>query len=132
MAERLKHHQQHAACWMETELLQQQLKASQEKTGWAEEMEAEWRWLTQECQELWLSRSCRQLVRTQEEHERLLQAAVEQAEGLEHNLRSAEAVLAEKAAQLKDTQAQLSRNKLLIEDLHEENRGFAMACRQLC
>lgn len=40
----------------------------------------------------------------QEEHERLLQAAVEQAEGLEHNLRSAEAVLAERAAQLKDAQ----------------------------
>ncbi|KFV50741.1 Ninein-like, partial [Gavia stellata] len=69
----------------------------------------------------------KQLVRTQEERERLLQAAVEQAEGLEHNLRSAEAVLAERAAQLKDTQAQLSRNKLLIEDLCEENRGFAMA-----
>ncbi|NWU73652.1 NINL protein, partial [Pterocles burchelli] len=71
--------------------------------------------------------ACRQLVRTQEEHKRLLQAAVEQAEGLEHNLRSAKAVLAERAAQLKDTQAQLSRSKLLIEDLCEENRGFAMA-----
>ncbi|NXT17756.1 NINL protein, partial [Syrrhaptes paradoxus] len=71
--------------------------------------------------------ACRQLARTQEEHERLLQAAVEQAEGLEHNLRSAKAVLAERAAQLKDTQAQLSRSKLLIEDLCEENRGFAMA-----
>lgn len=40
-AARLEHHQQHAACWMEMELLQQQLKASQEKvtviqlvTGW--------------------------------------------------------------------------------------------------
>ncbi|KAM4680560.1 uncharacterized protein AAGF69_001645 isoform 3-T7 [Amazona ochrocephala] len=31
MAARLEHHQQHAACWMEMELLQQQLKASQEK-----------------------------------------------------------------------------------------------------
>ncbi|NXC13180.1 NINL protein, partial [Corythaeola cristata] len=71
--------------------------------------------------------TCRQLVRTQEEHERLLRAAVEQAEGLEHSLRSAEAVLAEKAAQLKDAQAQLSRNKLWIEELHEENRGFAKA-----
>ncbi|KFU83698.1 Ninein-like, partial [Chaetura pelagica] len=71
--------------------------------------------------------TCRQLVRTQEEHERLLQAAVEQAEGLEHNLRTAEAALAEKAAQLKDAQAQLSRNKLLIEDLREENRGLAVA-----
>ncbi|NXY73886.1 NINL protein, partial [Glareola pratincola] len=71
--------------------------------------------------------TCRQLVRTQEEHERLLQAAVEQTEGLEHNLRSAEAVLAERAAQLKDTQVQLSRNKLLIKDLREENRGFAVA-----
>ncbi|NXQ89410.1 NINL protein, partial [Nyctibius grandis] len=71
--------------------------------------------------------TCRQLVRTQEEHERLLQAAVEQAEVLEDNLRSAEAVIAERAAQLKDAQAQLSRNKLLIEDLREENRGFAMA-----
>ncbi|KFM04535.1 Ninein-like, partial [Aptenodytes forsteri] len=69
----------------------------------------------------------RQLVRTQEEHERLLQAAVKQAEGLEHNLRSAKAVLAEKVAQLKDVQAQLSRNKQLIEDLREENRGFSMA-----
>ncbi|NXL64144.1 NINL protein, partial [Chordeiles acutipennis] len=69
----------------------------------------------------------RQLVRTQEEHERLLRAAVEQAEGLEHNLSSAEAVLAERAAQLKDAQAQLSKNRMLIEDLREENRGFAMA-----
>ncbi|XP_057252904.1 uncharacterized protein LOC130592511 isoform X2 [Pezoporus wallicus] len=31
MTARLEHHQQHAACWMEMELLQQQLKASQEK-----------------------------------------------------------------------------------------------------
>uniref|UniRef100_A0A8B9CGJ4 Ninein like n=1 Tax=Anser brachyrhynchus TaxID=132585 RepID=A0A8B9CGJ4_9AVES len=69
----------------------------------------------------------RQLVRTQEEHERLLQAAMEQAEGLERELRSAEAVLADRAAHLKDAQAQLSRNKLLIEDLRKENRGFAMA-----
>ncbi|NXW51015.1 NINL protein, partial [Nyctiprogne leucopyga] len=71
--------------------------------------------------------TCRQLVRTQEEHEHLLRAAVEQAEGLEHNLSSAEAVLAERVAQLKDAQAQLFKNKLLIEDLREENRGFAMA-----
>ncbi|NWZ24423.1 NINL protein, partial [Asarcornis scutulata] len=69
----------------------------------------------------------RQLLRTQEEHERLLQAAMEQAEGLESELRSAEAVLADRAAHLKDTQAQLSRNKLLIAELREENRGFAMA-----
>ncbi|XP_050171906.1 ninein-like protein isoform X5 [Myiozetetes cayanensis] len=92
-AARLEHHQKHAACWMEMELLQQQLKASQEKV----------------------------------EHEHLLQAAVEQAEGLEHSLRSAEAVLAERAARLRDAQAQLSRNKLLIEDLRGENRGFAVA-----
>ncbi|NXJ70879.1 NINL protein, partial [Rostratula benghalensis] len=65
--------------------------------------------------------ACRQLVRTQEEHEPLLQRGVEQ------NLRSAEAVLAKRAAQLKDTQAQLSRNKLLVKDLYEENRGFAIA-----
>ncbi|NWW46059.1 NINL protein, partial [Pedionomus torquatus] len=63
----------------------------------------------------------RQLIRTQEEHEHLLQA------GMEHSVRSAETVLAERAAQLKDTQAQLSRNELLIRDLREENRGFAMA-----
>ncbi|XP_068531614.1 ninein-like protein isoform X2 [Anas acuta] len=69
----------------------------------------------------------RQLLRTQEEHERLLQVAMEQAEGLESELRSAEAVLADRAAHLKDTQAQLSRNKLLIAELREENRGFAMA-----
>ncbi|XP_042739182.1 ninein-like protein isoform X2 [Lagopus leucura] len=98
--------------------------------------------------------ACRQLVRTQgecwdlvgcihylgqlnitsgfcfvlkKEHERLLQAAVEQAEGLQCDLRSAEAALADGAARLKDAQAQLCRNKLLIKDLHEENRGFAMA-----
>ncbi|NXN28231.1 NINL protein, partial [Nycticryphes semicollaris] len=65
--------------------------------------------------------TCRQLVSTQEEREPLLQT------GVEHNLRSAEAVLAKRAAQLKDTQALLSRNKLLIKDLCEENRGFAMA-----
>ncbi|NXY49185.1 NINL protein, partial [Ceuthmochares aereus] len=70
---------------------------------------------------------CRQLVRTQEEHQCLLQAAVEQAEGLEHNLRSADAVLADKAAHLENAQAQLSRNKQLIKDLREENRVFAMA-----
>ncbi|KFV46303.1 Ninein-like, partial [Tyto alba] len=71
--------------------------------------------------------TCRQLVRTQEEHERLLQAAVEQAEGLEDSLRSAEALLAERAARLEDAQAQLSRNKLLMENLCEENRGFVLA-----
>ncbi|XP_064914976.1 ninein-like protein isoform X5 [Columba livia] len=31
IAARLEHHQQHAACWMEMEMLQQQLKASQKK-----------------------------------------------------------------------------------------------------
>ncbi|XP_042682904.1 ninein-like protein isoform X4 [Centrocercus urophasianus] len=71
--------------------------------------------------------ACRQLVRTQKEHERLLQAAVEQAEGLQCDLRSAEAALADGAARLKDAQAQLCRNKRLIKDLCEENRGFAMA-----
>ncbi|KFP89173.1 Ninein-like, partial [Acanthisitta chloris] len=71
--------------------------------------------------------TCRQLVRTQEKHEHLLQAAVEHAEGLEHNLKSAEAVLAERVAQLRVAQDQISRNKLLIEDLCGENRGFAMA-----
>ncbi|XP_009331988.1 PREDICTED: ninein-like protein [Pygoscelis adeliae] len=163
-ATRLEHHQQHAACWMEMELLRQQLKASQEKlleakaslslaqtrhalqlqqakvqmnnmvpkkqfeqlqTGLREEQ-----CKAQQLQEnlhRQAEQTCRQLVRTQEEHERLLQAAVKQAEGLEHNLRSAEAVLAEKVAQLEDVQAQLSRNKLLIEDLREENRGFSMA-----
>lgn len=40
----------------------------------------------------------------QEEHEQLLQAAVEQAEGLEQSLRNAEALLAERAAQLRDAQ----------------------------
>ncbi|NXD20782.1 NINL protein, partial [Spelaeornis formosus] len=71
--------------------------------------------------------TCRQLVRSQEEHELLLQAAVEQAEGLEQSLRNAEAVLAERAAQLRDAQVQLCRNKLLIEELRGENRRFAMA-----
>ncbi|NWH73960.1 NINL protein, partial [Piaya cayana] len=71
--------------------------------------------------------ACEQLVRVQEEHQCLLQAAVEQAEGLEHNLRTADAVLADKAAQLDDAQTQLSRNKQLIKDLREENRVFAMA-----
>lgn len=33
IAARLEHHQQHAACWMEMEMLQQQLKASQKKVG---------------------------------------------------------------------------------------------------
>ncbi|XP_049673777.1 ninein-like protein isoform X6 [Accipiter gentilis] len=164
MAARLQHHQQHAACWMETELLQQQLRASQEKLLEAkanlslaqtrhalqlqqakaqmnnvvpkkqfEQLQTSLREEQCKAQQLQenlhrqAEQTCRQLVRIQEEHERLLQAAVEQAEGLEHNLRSAEAVLAERAAQLKDAQAQISRNKLLIEDLREENRGFAMA-----
>ncbi|NWS67981.1 NINL protein, partial [Crotophaga sulcirostris] len=77
--------------------------------------------------QLQAEQTCRQLVRTQEEHKCLLQAAVEQAEGLEQSLRSAEAVLADKAAHLKDAQAQLTRNKQLIKDLREENRVFAMA-----
>ncbi|KAM6083809.1 ninein-like protein isoform 3-T3 [Theristicus caerulescens] len=163
-AARLELHQQHAAHWMETELLRQQLKASQEKLLEAkaslslaqtrhalqlqqakaqmnnmvpkkqfEQLQTSLREEQCKAQQLQenlhrqAEQACRQLVRTQEEHERLLQAAVEQAEGLEHNLRSAEAVLAERAAQLKDAQAQLSRNKLLIKDLCEENRGFAMA-----
>nr|XP_009914586.1 PREDICTED: ninein-like protein isoform X6 [Haliaeetus albicilla] len=164
MAARLEHHQQHAACWMETELLQQQLRASQEKLLEAkanlslaqtrhalqlqqakaqmnnvvpkkqfEQLQTSLREEQCKAQQLQenlhrqAEQTCRQLVRIQEEHERLLQAAMEQAEGLEHNLRSAEAVLAERAAQLKDAQAQISRNKLLIEDLREENRGVAMA-----
>ncbi|KAM6129475.1 ninein-like protein isoform 2-T2 [Pterocles gutturalis] len=163
-ATRLEHHQQHAACWMETELLRHQLKASQEKLVEAKaslSLVKTWHALQlqqakaqmnnmvpkkqfeqlqtclreEQCKAQQLQenlhrqaeQACRQLVRTQEEHERLLQAAVEQVEGLEHNLRSTKAVLAERAAQLKDTQAQLSRSKLLIEDLCEENRGFAMA-----
>ncbi|CAM9898838.1 unnamed protein product [Bubo scandiacus] len=163
-AAKLEHHQHHAACWMETELLQQQLKASQEKLLEAKaslSLAQSWHALQlqqakaqmnnmvpkklfeqlqtslreEQCKAQQLQENlhrqaeqmCRQLVRTQEEHKHLLQAAVEQAEGLEHSLRSAEAVLAERAAQLKDTQAQLSRNRLLIEDLREENRRFAMA-----
>ncbi|XP_071596151.1 ninein-like protein isoform X2 [Heliangelus exortis] len=163
-ATRLEHHQQHAACWMEAELLRQQLKASQDKLLEAkaslslaqtqhalqlqqakaqmnsmvpkkqfEQVQTSLR--KEQCKAQQLQENihrqaeqmCRQLLRTQEEHEHLLQAAVEQAEGLEHNLRSVEAVLSERAAQLKDAQAQLSRNKLLIEDLREENRRFAMA-----
>ncbi|XP_075269533.1 ninein-like protein isoform X2 [Opisthocomus hoazin] len=163
-AVRLEHHQQHAACWMETELLRQQLKASQEKLSEAkaslslaqtrhalqlqqaraqmnnmvpkkqfEQLQTSLREEQCKAQQLQenlrrqAEQTCRQLVRTQEEHERLLQAAVEQAEGLQHSLKSAEAVLVERAAQLKDAQAKLSRNKVLIEDLREENRGFAMA-----
>ncbi|NXE54033.1 NINL protein, partial [Casuarius casuarius] len=76
--------------------------------------------------------ACGQLARTQEEHERLLQAAGERVEGLERDLRNAEAVLTEKAARLKGVEAQLSgntRSKLLIEDLHEGNRELAKALR---
>ncbi|XP_050829109.1 ninein-like protein isoform X1 [Serinus canaria] len=164
IAARLEHHQRHAACWMEMELLQQQLQASQEKLleakaslSLAQAQHAlqlqqakaqinnmvpkkqfeqlqntlrEEQCKTQQLQEslqLQAEQTCRQLVRTQEEHEQLLQAAVEQAEGLEQSLRNAEAVLAERAAQLRDAQAQLSRNKLLIEELRGENRRFAMA-----
>ncbi|KAM9562017.1 ninein-like protein isoform 2-T2 [Guaruba guarouba] len=163
-AARLEHHQQHSACWMEMELLQQQLKASQEKVLEAkaslslaqtrhalqlqqvkaqmnnmvprkhfEELQTSLRAEQRKAQQLQenlhrqAEQTCRQLLRTQEEHERLLQAAMEQAEALEHNLRSTEAVLAERATQLEDAQAQLSRNKLLIEDLREENRGVVMA-----
>ncbi|XP_027552808.1 ninein-like protein isoform X2 [Neopelma chrysocephalum] len=164
VAARLEHHQKHAACWMEMELLQQQLKASQEKLLEAkaslslaqtqhalqlqqakaqmnnmvskqqfEQLQTTLREEQCKIQQLQESlhqqaeQTCRQLVRTQAEHEHLLQAAVEQAEGLEHSLRSAEAMLAERAAQLRDAQAQLSRNKLLIEDLRGKNRGFAVA-----
>ncbi|XP_064565364.1 ninein-like protein isoform X2 [Zonotrichia leucophrys gambelii] len=164
VAARLEHHQRHAACWMEMELLQQQLQASQEKLLEAkanlslaqaqhtlqlqqakaqinnmvpkkqfEQLQStlrEEQCKTQQLQEslqLQAEQTCRQLVRIQEEHEQLLQAAVEQGEGLEQSLRSAEAALAERAAQLRDAQAQLSRNKLLTEELHRENRRFAMA-----
>ncbi|XP_040453361.1 ninein-like protein isoform X4 [Falco naumanni] len=167
MAARLEHHQQHAACRMETELLQQQLRASQGKLLEAEgslslaqmrhalqlqqakaqmnnmvpkkqfeQLQTSLREEQCKSQRLqenlrWQAeQTSRQLVRTQEEHEHLLQAAVEQAEGLEHTLRSAEAMLADRVAQLKDAQAQLSRNKLLIEDLREENRGFAIALQE--
>ncbi|KAL9865138.1 ninein-like protein isoform 3-T5 [Geothlypis trichas] len=164
IAARLEHHQRHAACWMEMELLQQQLQTSQEKlleakaslslaqaqhTLQLQQAKAqinnmvpkkqfeqlqntlrEEQCKTQQLQEslqLQAEQTCRQLVRIQEEHEQLLQAAVDQAEGLEQSLRNAEAVLAERAAQLRDAQAQLSRNKLLIEELRGENRRFAMA-----
>ncbi|XP_032866953.2 ninein-like protein [Tyto alba] len=164
MAARPEHHQHHAARWMETELLQQQLKASQEKLLEAEanlslvqtrhalqlrqakaqmndmvpkkqfeQLQSSLRQEQRKVQQLQedlhrqAEHTCRQLVRTQEEHERLLQAAVEQAEGLEDSLRSAEALLAERAARLEDAQAQLSRNKLLMENLCEENRGFVLA-----
>lgn len=164
MAVRLKHCQQHAACWSEIELLRQQLEASEEELFEAkaslslaqtqhalqlqqvkaqlnnvvprkqfEQLQAslsEEQCRVQQLQanlQQQAEQACRQLVRTQEEHERLLQAAVEQAEGLQCDLRSAEAALADGAARLKDAQAQLSRNKLLIKDLREENRGFAMA-----
>ncbi|XP_061845089.1 ninein-like protein isoform X4 [Colius striatus] len=165
-ATRLEHQQQHATCCRETELLQQQLRASQEKlleakaslslaqTRHALQLQQAKAWMNnmvpkkqfeqlqaslreEQCKAQQLQeklhqqseQTCRQLVRTQEQHQCLLQAAVEQAEGLEHDLRSTEAVLAERAAQLEDAQAQLSRNKLLIEDLREENRGFAVALR---
>ncbi|XP_040407774.1 ninein-like protein [Cygnus olor] len=164
MAARPEHHRQHATCWMEMELLWQQLKASQEKLLEAkaslslaqtrhalqlqqakaqmnnmvpkkqfEQLQTSLR--EEQCRAQRLQENLhrqaeqahRQLVRTQEEHERLLQVAMEQAEGLERELRSAEAVLADRAAHLKDAQAQLSRNKLLMEDLRKENRGFAVA-----
>ncbi|XP_031453022.1 ninein-like protein isoform X3 [Phasianus colchicus] len=164
MVLRPEHCQQHAVCWSEMELLQQQLEASQEELFEAkaslslaqtqhalqlqqakaqlnnvvprkqfEELQASLREEQCKVQQLQANlqqqaeQACRQLVRTQKEHERLLQAAVEQAEGLQCDLRSAEAALADRAARLKDAQAQLSRNKLLIKDLREENRGFAMA-----
>ncbi|XP_041892702.1 ninein-like protein isoform X3 [Corvus kubaryi] len=164
IAARLEHHQRHAACWMEMQLLQQQLQASQEKlleakaslslaqTQHALQLQQakaqinnmvpknqfeqlqntlrEEQCKTQQLQESLqqqADQTCRHLLRTQEEHEHLLQAAAEQAEGLEHSLRNAEAVLAERAAQLRDAQAQLSRNKLLIEELRGENRRCAMA-----
>ncbi|XP_069709031.1 ninein-like protein isoform X2 [Phaenicophaeus curvirostris] len=163
-AARLEYHQQHAACWMEMELLKQQLKALQEKLLEAKtslslaqaqhalqlqqanaqmnnmvpkkqyeqlqtSLREEQRKAGQLQENLYCQaeQACRQLVRIQEEHQCLLQAAVEQAEGLEHSLRSADAVLADKAAHLDDAQAQLSRNKQLIKDLREENRVFAVA-----
>ncbi|XP_053918171.1 ninein-like protein isoform X2 [Cuculus canorus] len=163
-AARLECHQQHAACWMEMELLKHQLKALQEKLLEAkaslslartqhalqlqqakaqmnnmvpkkqyEQLQTSLREEQRKAKQLqenlhWQAeQACRHLVRTQEEHQCLLQTAVEQAEGLEHNLRSAEAVLADKAVHLEDAQAQLSRNKQLIKALHEENRVFALA-----
>ncbi|NXX89693.1 NINL protein, partial [Centropus bengalensis] len=63
----------------------------------------------------------------QEEPKCLLQVALEQAEGLDHNLRAAQAMLADKAGHLRHAQAQLSRNKQLIKDLSEENGVFAVA-----
>ncbi|XP_042682823.1 ninein-like protein isoform X3 [Centrocercus urophasianus] len=156
MAMRLEHCQQHAACQSEMELLRQQLEASQEELFEAkaslslaqtqhalqlqqakaqlnnvvprkqfEQLQASLKEEQCKVQQLQANlqqqaeQACRQLVRTQ--------AAVEQAEGLQCDLRSAEAALADGAARLKDAQAQLCRNKRLIKDLCEENRGFAMA-----
>ncbi|XP_052532159.1 ninein-like protein isoform X3 [Tympanuchus pallidicinctus] len=156
MAMRPEHCQQHAACRSEMELLWQQLEASQEELFEAkarlslaqtqhalqlqqakaqlnnvvprkqfEQLQASLKEEQCKVQQLQANlqqqaeQACRQLVRTQ--------AAVEQAEGLQCDLRSAEAALADGAARLKDAQAQLCRNKLLIKDLREENRGFAMA-----
>ncbi|XP_048790721.1 ninein-like protein isoform X6 [Lagopus muta] len=156
MAMRPEHCQQHAACWSEMELLREQLEASQEELFEAkaslslaqtqhalqlqqakaqlnnvvprkqfEQLQASLKEEQCKVQQLQANlqqqaeQACRQLVRTQ--------AAVEQAEGLQCDLRSAEAALADGAARLKDAQAQLCRNKLLIKDLCEENRGFAMA-----
>ncbi|XP_064002346.1 ninein-like protein isoform X2 [Pogoniulus pusillus] len=156
MATKLEQHQQHAACWMEVQLLRQQLRASEEKlceakaslslaqTQHALQLQQAEAWISnmvpkkqfellqsslreEQCKVQHLQEDL--TLQVQQTHRQLLrtQAAVEQAEGLEQSLRSVEAVLAERVAQLKDAQAQLSRNKLLIEDLHEENRGFAVA-----
>ncbi|XP_068796652.1 ninein-like protein isoform X2 [Struthio camelus] len=103
------------------EQLQTSLREEQRKAQWLQEN------LRRQAEQ-----AGRQLARTQEGHEQLLQAAAERAEGLERDLRSAEAALVEKAARLKDVEAQLSgnaRSRLLIEDLHEGNRELAKALR---
>ncbi|XP_019404570.1 PREDICTED: ninein-like protein isoform X1 [Crocodylus porosus] len=71
--------------------------------------------------------SSRQLAIHQEEHEKMLRVMEERTEGLEQDLRNAEAMLQEKVAQLKEQFDRKAKCDLLLKDLYVENAQLMKA-----
>ncbi|XP_019335622.1 ninein-like protein isoform X6 [Alligator mississippiensis] len=69
----------------------------------------------------------RQLTIHQEEHEKMLRVTEERMEGLEQDLRNAEAMLQEKVAQLKQQFDRKAKCDLLLKDLYVENAQLMKA-----
>ncbi|XP_059696906.1 ninein-like protein isoform X3 [Haemorhous mexicanus] len=125
IAARLEHHQRHAACWMEMELLQQQLQASQEKLLEAKASLS----LAQAQHALQLQQAKAQInnMVPKKQFEQLQNTLREEQCKTQQLQESLQLQAEQTCRQLVRTQAQLSRNKLLIEELRGENRRFAMA-----